>query len=427
MQSSPPLYSPRYVRTVIALLTAAVFVEFFHRQVLAVAMNAIKRELAIGDTQLGSLVSAFAFAYFVGAIVLGRIADRLPRRSIYALGIAVWSASTALAAAFSSFGAIAATRFAVGLGQASAGATNSPLLADYVAPDRRGSALGIITMGATLGALAAGVLGALGVVESFGWRGLFIGAGVFGVAFSLVFAGIVKEPPRGWSEGRAQQPAFVPLREVARIVLRAPALRHSFLGATLNSVALFASAQWVVAFFERAHALSTASASLVLVGAALAGTLGAVIGGVVANRAWTTQPRGVLLFPALCCALAFPVTFAAASVASTQSAIALYALGSALSLVHSAPAGAAMQGLIPDRMRGFLSGLIAALLTLIGLGGGPLLTGFLSDRLGAATDPASIGRALAWVSVLYLWAALHFVLAARTFQGELARIARGVN
>lgn len=421
MQEPGPLYSPRYVRVVIAMLTAAVFVEFFHRQVLAVAMNAIKRELALGDTQLGSLVTAFAFAYFVGAIVLGRIADRLPRRNIYALGIAFWSVATAAAAAFTSFSALAATRFAVGIGQSSAGATNSPLLADYVAPARRGSALGIITMGATLGALAAGVLGALGVVEAFGWRAMFAGAGLLGLAFAVAFAALVKEPPRGWSEGRAAGAAgLVPLSEIAQIVLRAPALLHSFLGATINSVAVFASAQWVVAFFERAHAMSTARASLVLVGAALASTIGAVVGGVVANRAWTTRPRGVLLIPAACCALACPVMFVAASVGSTPLAIALYALGSALSLVHSAPAGAAMQGLIPDRVRGFLSGLIAALLTLIGLGGGPLLTGLLSDLLGAATNPAAIGRALAWISLLYLWAALHFVIASRTFQAELA-------
>jgi predicted MFS family arabinose efflux permease len=421
VQDPRPLYSPRYVGGVIALLTGAVFVEFFHRQVLAVAMNAIKRELALGDAQLGSLVTAFALAYFAGAIVLGRVADRLPRRNIYALGIAFWSAATAAAAACSSFGALAATRFAVGVGQSSAGATNSPLLADYVAPERRGSALAIITMGATLGALAAGVLGASGVVEAFGWRGMFVGAGVFGVVFSALFAVLVKEPPRGWSEGRAREPmGLVPLGEVARSVARAPALLHTFLGATVNSVAIFSSAQWVVAFFERAHAMTTASASLVLIGSALAGTLGAIVGGIVANRAWTTRPRGVLLIPALCCLGAFPVMALASSVASTPVAIALYALGSVLAFVHSAPAGAAMQGLIPDRMRGFLSGLTAALLTLIGLGGGPLLTGFLSDLLGASRDPASIGRALAWVSVLYAWAAVHFWLASRTLQAELA-------
>jgi hypothetical protein len=62
---------------------------------------------------------------------------------------------------------------------------------------------------------------------------------------------------------------------------------------------------------------------------------------------------------------------------------------------------------------------------LIGLGGGPLLAGALSDAFGAATNPASLGKALAWTSLLYVWSALHFVLAARTLKRDLEANAGG--
>lgn len=426
MNDTAPRYSPRYVNLVIALLAGAVFVEFFHRQTLAVAMKALGDEFDASDKQLGLLVTAFAVAYGVCAPLLGRLADRLSRRAIYATGIAVWSAATLLGGLAPGFAAFFATRLITGSGQASAGATNSPLLVDYVAPERRGGVMALANAGATVGALAAGALGFLGVLEAFGWRGFFLGAGVFGLAFAALFAWLLKEPPRGWSEGRAFTPAApVPLREVGALVAQRPALLHAYLGTILTSVAIFASAQWVVAFFERVHGMSNSQASLGLVWAAIVSTIGAVAGGIVTNREWGANPRAVLLTSALCCLLACPALFVGASTEHATLSVVLYSLAGGLSLVHSAPAGAAMQGMIPDRMRGFVSSLIASLITLIGLGGGPFLAGALSDAFGGAANPASLGKALAWTSLLYVWAALHFVLASRTLKRDLDANAAG--
>ncbi len=427
MNDAPPRFSPRTVNRVVALLTGAVFVEFFHRQVLAVAMKSIGDDLHSTDTQLGSLVTVFAIAYALSAPLLGRLADRLPRRTIYAAGIAAWSVATGLGAWAGSFSTLLLTRIATGAGQGAAGATNSPLIVDYVAPDRRGGVMGIVTMGATLGALGAGALGFAGALEAFGWRGLFIGASVFGLAFAALFAAFVQEPPRGWSEGRAHVPTSpVPLRDVARVAASRPALVHSLAGTVLNSLAIFASAQWIVAFFERVHGMSNATASLSLVAAALVSTLGAVAGGLLANRAWGSNPRAVLFVPAVCSTLACPALFFGASTPNATLAVVFYSLAGGLSLVHSAPAAVAMQGMIPDRMRSFVSGLIASIVTLIGLGCGPLIAGALSDWFGSASDPTSIGRALAWISVLYVWAAVHLALASRTLKADLALNARSV-
>lgn len=425
MNETAPRYSPRYVNVVVAMLTGAVFVEFFHRQVLAVAMDEIRRDLALSDTQLGSLVTVFAAAYAASAPILGRIVDRLERRGVYVAGIALWSAATALGGLAGGFGLLLATRVLAGAGQGAAGATSSPLIVDYVAPERRGGVLALVSMGATLAALAAGAFGSAGVVERFGWRGFFLGSGVFGVAFAAAFAAIVREPPRGWSEGRTHRPApSATLREILSLVRGRTALLHTFGGTAVNNIAVFAIAQWVVVFFERAHGMSNAGASGALMGVALACTLGAVAGGVLANRAWTTRPRAVLLVPALCSALAAPVLFAGARADGSVTAIALYSVAGALALVHSAPAGAAMQGMIPDRVRGTVTGVIASLMTLVGLGGGPFLTGLLSDFFGGAADPTSIGRALGCVSALFLWAGVHFTLASRSFARDLATTAR---
>jgi predicted MFS family arabinose efflux permease len=317
-------YSPRYVNAVVAMLTAAVFVEFFHRQVLAVAMDEIRRDLALSDTQLGSLVTVFAAAYALSAPVLGRLVDRLERRGVYAAGIALWSAATALGGVAGAYAALLATRVVAGAGQGAAGATNSALIADYVAPARRGGVFALASMGATVAALAAGAFGSLGVLERFGWRGFFIASGVVGVGFAAAFAAIVREPPRGWSEGRAHVPASAASpREIAALVRARPALLHTIAGTALNNIAVFAIAQWVVVFFERTHGMSNAQASGALMGVALACTVGAIAGGVLANRAWTPRPRAVLLVPAFCSALAAPALFLGARAGSSSIAIAL--------------------------------------------------------------------------------------------------------
>jgi hypothetical protein len=47
-----------------------------------------------------------------------------------------------------------------------------------------------------------------------------------------------------------------------------------------------------------------------------------------------------------------------------------------------------------------------------------LLTGWVSDQAGGGSG---LRTGLAGISALYLWAALHFVLAARTLPEELER------
>jgi MFS family permease len=145
-------YSSRRVGAAVGFLAAAVSVEFFHRQILAVAIEPLREELGLSDTQAGTLVFAFGAAYAVFALVLGRLADRGSRRNVYAAGIAVWSAATALGGACAGFAALLATRLVVGAAQGAAGACNGPLLADYVRPERRAGAMGLIAVGGAIGA-----------------------------------------------------------------------------------------------------------------------------------------------------------------------------------------------------------------------------------------------------------------------------------
>jgi predicted MFS family arabinose efflux permease len=416
-----PHYSPRDVRLVVAFLAGAVAVEFFHRQLLAIAIEPVRAEFGLSDTEVGLLLSAFAGAYFLAALGLGRPADGGSRRGIYALCIGLWSAATAAGGAVGGFGWFLLTRIGVGAGQAGAGVCNAPLVADYVPPERRATALGLIAMGATIGTFLGLAFGGMGVAE-FGWRATFAVGGLAGLLFAAAFQWRVDEPPRGWSEGRTEESAERPdLATTIKTLAGLRTFRHTILGGVLGAMGIMAGAQWAPAFFQRAHGFSVAQSGMAAGGIAILGTLGAVLGGVVADRSWRRNPQLALRLPALAAIAACPFGIAGYLWPEPIGAIVFISLAIILALFHAAPIGSVTQALAPLRMRGMAAGILNAVLTLTGMGLGPLLTGLLSDYLGVGDGNAEgLGQAMALGSILFLWGGFHLLLASRTLRQELA-------
>jgi MFS family permease len=80
-----------------------------------------------------------------------------------------------------------------------------------------------------------------------------------------------------------------------------------------------------------------------------------------------------------------------------------------------------IQGLAPPNMRAQAAALLLTTSTLIGMSVGPPLVGFLSDFFSAEYGRNSMRYALMCVvTVGWLWAALHYYLASRTYAVDLA-------
>ncbi|HVN37920.1 MAG TPA: MFS transporter [Myxococcota bacterium] len=410
------------MRIAVGFLTAGVAAEFFHRQIIAVAIPPLQKELGFSDTEAGALIFAFATGYAVFSLVLGRIADRGNRRNIYVAGMALWSLATAAAAACSSFAMLMATRLLVGGAQGASGACNGPILADYVKPERRSGAMALVSVGAALGVLGALIGGAF-ATAALGWRGFFVWSGVGGVAFALLFVAMVAEPPRGWSEGHAEKPGEQPpVRDALRVITHTPALRDSVIAVSLANTALLAPAQWGPTFFTRVYHMNLADAGVAGGVAGLFAVGGGVAGGLIADRMWLRDARNVLRLPGICALIASPLCFLAFRAPNAGSSIVLLVLSTGLGMIHTAPAGAVLQALAPLRTRALLSGVVNALLTFVAMGGGPLLTGWLSDQLGSSNDGAGLARALSYSAFLYFGAGVFLVRASRTLVPDLERV-----
>jgi MFS family permease len=81
----------------VAILFLVSAVSFMDRQILAILLEPIKRELGASDTEMG-LLTGFAFVLFfsLASVPIARAADRHSRRNIIAVALTFWSIMTVL-------------------------------------------------------------------------------------------------------------------------------------------------------------------------------------------------------------------------------------------------------------------------------------------------------------------------------------------
>ncbi len=254
--SAPPTIEPggSYARYVLGVLVVVYVFNFLDRQIVAILAERIKADLGVSDAQIGYLYgTAFAVFYAVFGIPLGRLADVWDRRKLIALGLAFWSAMTALSGLATSFVQLALARVGVGVGEASATPAAYSLLSDCFPPARRATALAIYSSGIYVGSGLGLGLGGL-IVERWdatfaglspplglrGWQVAFLAVGLPGLLLAL-WVRSLREPLRGQADGLPSAPAAHPWREflgeLASVLPPLPLMRLRQLGATPRDLA----------------------------------------------------------------------------------------------------------------------------------------------------------------------------------------------
>ena len=144
----------------VSVLLVAYIFSFIDRTIIGLLVGPIKASLQISDTQFGVLGGiAFTLFYTVLGVPIGRIADRVSRRGLIALGVAVWSFMTAACGWAASFWQLFLARVGVGVGEAALTPAAYSMIADYFPKERLGRALAVYQSGAFLGAALAFILG----------------------------------------------------------------------------------------------------------------------------------------------------------------------------------------------------------------------------------------------------------------------------
>jgi len=231
MASPAPDRASPYAWYVLFVLFLVYALNFIDRQILTILAPHIRRDLGLSHADIGFLYgTAFGVFYALFGIPLGRLADNWHRVRLMTLGLALWSAMTALSGFARSGVQLAGARIGVGVGEATASPAAYSLLSDWFPKRQRATALAIYSSGIFFGggfslfiggSIADGWNAAWphgGPAGLVGWQAAFLAVGLPGILLAGWVA-TLREPVRGLSEGIATPPHPAPFRSFAAELL----------------------------------------------------------------------------------------------------------------------------------------------------------------------------------------------------------------
>jgi MFS family permease len=408
----------------LVLLAGVGTVGFIDRIVVNVLVEPLKAEFELTDTQVSFMGLAFAVLNILAGIGIARVAERATRVALTAAGTLIWSAATALCGVAASWTQLLLARVGVGLGEAIGLPGNQSMIADYFPAHKRGFAMSVLLLAPPLGAFI-GFIGGGWIAQNFGWRWTFLIAAVPGIVLGILVWLLIAEPARGQHDADASEDV-PPLSAVLRRFVLLPSARHLVIGSTLAATIGFGLNYFFTSLMIRRFELSLAEGSLY---AGLIASLPAVISvlgnGWLADRFGPGRPAAYALIPGLSLLVSGPIYVFAITRPELGPLLALVTLCAVLQFGYLGVTFATLQNLMHPRMRASASALLNAVYGLAG-GLGPIALGAMSDRLEPGRAPGvGLAYAMALLALVYLWAAAHYLLAARHVGRDLERARSG--
>lgn len=264
-----------------AVLTLGTFVVGTDGFIIVGLLPEIQESLDISAAAAGQMVSVFTITYALLGPLLAAFTGRWPRRRVLVTGVALLAAGNAVTASAQVYWLVLASRGLAGAGaalfMASAVAT-----AAYLAGDRRrGSAIAMVTAGATLSLVLGAPLGTL-IGGAWSWQAaIWFVAAVAGVIAVLI---PVLLPPISLDQGATLRQRMAPLTD--RRVLRVLVVT------LLAFIGIFLPFTYMSAVFSSAIDGGQGRLALLLVAFGIAATAGNLAAGSLADR---YDPRRVVI------------------------------------------------------------------------------------------------------------------------------------
>jgi MFS family permease len=407
----------------VVVLCLSALVSYTDRLILGTLVDPIKSSLGVQDSAIGLLQgAAFAIVYVFFGLVLGRLVDQQRRKTILLIGSVVWSIGTVACGLASSFGPLLAARILVGAGEAALAPAAVSMIADSFSPARRGAAIGTfmvgffiggpvsITVGSVLLSMAnTGMFASVPAIGSLvAWRAVLVITGLAGLIVPILVL-TLREPVRRTTE------RVLPLGAmITRLSADRRSLVPTYLALGLLSIGDYGVLTWAPSALSRRFALPPQYLGEMFgMVTVLAGIAGCVMGGIfsdAAARLLGTRGRLVFSFSAALLACVGAALLRSSHLFAALSGLGLWTFGSGLGAISGV---AAIQNLVPGEYRGVGIALVAFCNTLLGLGLGPSVIAWITDRV--LRDPALVGLAITLAAVpAGTLAALMFLLASRT-------------
>lgn len=319
--------------------------------VIAPILPRIAEQLRVPAARLGPLVSGYAVAVGVVAVLMGPVSDRVGRRRMLLLGTGAMAAALALHGAARSYEALLAVRVLAGAGGGVLTGAAAAYVGDYFPYARRGWALGWVMSGMAAGQILGVPMGAL-LADRAGFRTPFlVFAATMAAACAAVWA-FLPQPAMERSKERLSLPGL--LRHYLALLAHpgVAAAAGSYLGIYLTT-ALYSV--YLPAWLEEARGTTPEQVAMVFA----AGGAATMLAGPRAGRLSDRVGRRVMV---VCASLGMALLIAATPwiMMGLGSAAALFFVLMALVAARSGALDALLTALVPGTQRGSMMSLMMA-------------------------------------------------------------------
>lgn len=275
--------------TTLALCFAAALAEGYDITSMGVAAPRLGPALALSREQLGPVFSASILGLFVGALLIGRLADRIGRKWTLVGSMAVFAGFSAATAFAHGFDDLIAIRVLAGAGLGGAMPNLIALAAEVVAEQRRALMVTVVASGMPFGGAVVSA-----VAAAPDWRAIFYVGGAAPFALALLMVPALSESPGVLRARSAPIAAAAARRDFGWVLLgegRGPTSLLLWLGSFCSLMSLYLLLNWLPTLMA-AKGISRQGASLVALLFNLGGGLGVLTLAALFDRG---RRRAVLL------------------------------------------------------------------------------------------------------------------------------------
>jgi MFS family permease len=276
------------------------------------------------------------------------------------------------------------------------------------------------------------------VADAYGWRMAFFVCGLPGIALAGIALLTLVEPR---AKAVMKQVRAVDLfggkslSEAMAIFAKKRTFWLVAFAAATKAFIGYGHAPFTASFFLRNHTQEVASLaasfglkSVGFIGLALSliagtgGIVGAILGGVIADRYGSRDLRAYVSVPGIAALITIPIYIFAVTMADPVLAIFILAINAVLATLWYGPVYATAQSIVPPHLRATAAAILLLVINLIGLGLGPVAVGALSDVLatyGGLGKAEGIRWALILSTLFGVAAFIFFWLARKTIREEM--------
>lgn len=274
------------------------------------------------------------------------------------------------------------------------------------------------SVGSVLGVLLGGLIAA-----HWGWQAAFGVVGVPGLVLALLYLRVrdyrtVALTPRPDQPTRS---AGSVVQAILQTLTRSRTMLWVCIGGSAQLIVVSAIWAWVPSYLNRIHGVAPDKAAVGAAGVVLCGAVGAVVWGMVVDRAGRRRPRAKLQAMALLCLVSMVVlgtAFGAPGLGWLQDPrqqLLAIGLGAMLMSCTVGPVVAVVIDVVHPGVRATGAAVLALFQNLFGLAAGPFIAGILSDAW-------SLPVALTVMPLFSVLAAAAFLMATRSYEAEMQRV-----